>query len=323
MDILNFVNKHLLFMLSLEDKFNILKWTLILFTTSFVIVIFLIKHRLKGGNLILTFAVIGAFLGVLALADIYWIEPNWIATQEVIVHDPALAKVLAGVKVVQISDIHMRGGGGYLEKKLVEKVNSLKPDLLFITGDFFSENYKKELKAETDSLDELLRGFRAPAGVFGVRGNYDGPLRNPAVNEVFNAAGIDILLNEMRLVSLPNRRCLYLLGASAIYSGSLDESLVKGMAGHSPTILLAHDPEVFGGAMVAGVNLVLVGHTHGGQIGVPFLVRKSNSANKSSFMSGLYDAGRTKMYVNRGIGTTHLPVRFLCRPEITVFRFEK
>jgi predicted MPP superfamily phosphohydrolase len=74
---------------------------------------------------------------------------------------------------------------------------------------------------------------------------------------------------------------------------------------------------------VAGVNLVLVGHTHGGQIGIPFLIEKSKSANKSSFMSGLFYTSTTKMYVNRGIGTTHIPIRFFNRPEITLLEIRK
>ena len=90
-----------------------------------------------------------------------------------------------------------------------------------------------------------------------------------------------------------------------------------------PIVLLAHDPDNFGEAIGAEVNLLLVGHTHGGQIGISFLIKKSNSAKKSSFMRGLFDAGKTKMYVNRGIATTHIPIRFFNRPEITVFTIRK
>lgn len=92
----------------------------------------------------------------------------------------------------------------------------------------------------------------------------------------------------------------------------------SGIPPEVPVILLAHDPDNFDEAIEAGVNLLLVGHTHGGQIGIPLLVEKSKSANKSPFMRGLFEKGKTKMYVNRGIATTHVPIRFFNRPEITV-----
>ena len=87
--------------------------------------------------------------------------------------------------------------------------------------------------------------------------------------------------------------------------------------------MLAHDPDNFGEAIGAEVNLLLAGHTHGGQIGSSFLVEKSKSANKSSFMRGLFDTGKTKMYVNRGIATTHIPIRFFNRPETTLLAIRK
>jgi predicted MPP superfamily phosphohydrolase len=98
---------------------------------------------------------------------------------------------------------------------------------------------------------------------------------------------------------------------------------IENIPANSPMILLAHYPDIFGRAIISGVNLVLAGHTHGGQVGVPFLVHASNSANKSTFLNGLFDGGKTKMYVNRGIGTTKVPIRFLCRPEITVLEIER
>jgi len=310
-------------MFSLEDKLNILKWSFGIFSVVAIIAIAVSRYRNKGLPFLLVAAAIVIVVGTLALVDMYWIEPNWIGTEQVVIHDPALAEVLKGVTVVQISDIHLQGGIGYRERELVEKVNALKPDLLFITGDFFSDKQKEELQAETAALTELIKSFKTTSGIFGVRGNYDGPLRIPAIRDAFNSAGIDILSNENRTIALPNNKRLYLLGVEGSRSKHGGPKVFDGIPAHTPTVLLAHYPYILGEATRAGVNLVLVGHTHGGQIGIPFLVRKSNSANKSRFLSGLYKVGTTKMYVNRGIGTTRVPVRLFCRPEITVFRFGK
>jgi predicted MPP superfamily phosphohydrolase len=265
-------------------------------------------------------AAIFAVFGTLALVDMNWIEPNWIATEQVVIHDPALAEALKGITVVQISDIHLQGGIGCRERELVAKVNALKPDLLFITGDFFSDKWKMELPAEVAALTKLIRSFRTTSGIYGIEGNYDGPLRVPEVRRAFTTAGIDILSDESRTVHLPNNRSLHIVGT---FSEHLDPKLFEGIPAQAPTVLLDHYPDIFGEAASAGVNLVLTGHTHGGQIGIPFLIRRSHSANKSRFIKGLFAVGNTKLYVNRGIGTTHVPVRFFCRPEITVFRFEK
>jgi predicted MPP superfamily phosphohydrolase len=310
-------------MLSLEDKLNILKWSFISFSVVVILAVAVSCYKNKGIPLLMAVAAIVMILGTLALVDMYWIEPNWIKIEQVVIHDTALAEVLEGVTVVQISDIHLQGGIGYRERELIEKVNALKPDLLFITGDFFSDEQKSELPAETAALAELIRHFRTTTGIFGVAGNYDGPLRFPAVREAFSAAGLDLLRNESRTVALPNKKCLYLLGVDGSSSKDIDPNVFDNVAAKTPTVLIAHYPNIFGKAASAGVNLVLAGHTHGGQIGIPFLVRRSHSANKSRFLSGIYTVGTTKMYVNRGIGTTRVPVRFFCRPEITVFRVEK
>jgi hypothetical protein len=307
-------------MFSLEDKLNILKWSFVILSVVIIFAVAVSSNRDKRLNPLLAVAAIVIVLGTLALVNMYWIEPNWIATEQVVIHDPALAEVLEGVKVVQISDIHLLGGIGYRERKLVEKVNALRPDLLFITGDFFSDEQKSELPEETEGLTELIRSFRATTGIFGVEGNYDGPLRIPAVRDAFKAAGIDILRNENRTIVLPNNKSLYLLGVEGSYTRRINPKVFTGIPAQTPMVLLAHYPNIFADASKAGVNLVLVGHTHGGQIGIPFLVRMSNSANKSRYMSGLFENGTTKMYVNRGIGTTREPVRLFCRPEITVIR---
>jgi len=262
-------------------------------------------------------------VGMAVFADAYWIEPNWLQTEKVVIHDAELAQVLQGIKIVQISDIHVQGGIGYRERDLTAQVNALKPDLLFITGDFFSDKQKEELDIEGAALTELIRSFKTTAGIFGVTGNYDHPLSNPSISKDFKVAGIDILINENRAVALPNGKILHLAGFHDSWNKRAKLNTFRDIPPGAPVVLLAHDPDNFAEAMGAAVNLFLVGHTHGGQIGIPLLIENSKSAKKSSFMSGLFNKGKTKMYVNRGIGTTHIPIRFFNRPEITIFEVKR
>jgi len=305
-------------MITTADKLSIVTWAFNLFSVLILLLIALSWYRKKRLSLFGKVTLLIVLAGMASFADAYWIEPNWLKTEHVVIHDPELAQVLEGINVVQISDIHLQGGIGNLERNLIAEINALKPDLLFITGDFFSDKQKMELATEVSALSELIRSLKTTTGIFGVPGNYDGPLKNPAIMKKFKAAGIDILINENRAVVLPNHKTLYLAGFGYSRSKRGRLQTFSGIPSDTPVVLLAHDSDNFGEAIGARVNLLLVGHTHGGQIGIPFLVEKSASANKSPFMRGLFVRGRTKMYVNRGIATTHVPIRFFNRPEITV-----
>jgi predicted MPP superfamily phosphohydrolase len=307
-------------MITTADKLSIVTWAFNLFSVLILLLISLSWYRKKRLSLFGKVAILLVLAGMASFADAYWIEPNWLKTEHVVIHDPELAEVLEGVKVVQISDIHLQGGLGNLERNLIAEINALKPDLLFITGDFFSDKQKMELATEVLALSELIRSFKTTTGIFGVPGNYDGPLKNPAIMKKIKAAGIDVLINENRAVALPNHKTLYLAGFGYFRRKNEKLKTFSGIPSDVPVVLLAHDPDNFDEAIEAGVNLLLVGHTHGGQIGIPFLVEKSKKANKSPFMRGLFVRGRTKMYVNRGIATTHVPIRFFNRPEITVIK---
>lgn len=105
--------------------------------------------------------------------------------------------------------IHLQGGIGDREKDLIVQVNALKPDLLFITGDFFSDKRKGELAAAVTALSELIRSFKTTTGIFGVPGNYDQPLSGPAIRKEFKAAGIDILINQNRWLCPITRSCIW------------------------------------------------------------------------------------------------------------------
>lgn len=306
-------------MFTTVEKFNLITWSFLLFSSAVFIITCFQWFRKKRIPLFNKLAIIVVLMGMVAVADAYFIEPNWLQTEQVVIHDPELAQVLRGIKVVQISDIHLKGGIGNREKSLIAEVNALKPDLLFITGDFFSDQFKSELTEEVTALAELIHNFKATTGIFGVVGNYDGPLGKPAVMKIFRDAGIDMLLNENRTVVLPNQKILYLAGFYDTWNKRARMKTFNGIPQGVPFVVLSHDPDNLREAMGVGANLVLAGHTHGGQIRIPFLTERSKSANKSAFISGLYDTGKTKLYVNRGIGTTRVPVRFFCRPEITVF----
>jgi len=256
--------------------------------------------------------------GGLLLVDMYLVEPNWIQIETVRIHNHRLAELLGATKVVQISDLHVSGRLGFREENLIRTVNGLLPDIVLITGDFISDTAGKGVAVE------LTRRLTAKLGKFGVPGNNDNYRYKPGeMRKSFPAAGVVVLVNENRRLLLPNGRILNLAGVNDPVTGQarIDDALF-GIPAGEPVVMLAHSPEFLPVAAGKGVDLLLTGHTHGGQFGMQWLIRFFNLTDPVNTMQGLYKDRQTTMYVNRGIGTTTLPLRFLCRPEVTIFEFQ-
>ena len=113
------------------------RWSFVLISIAYIIKVAIAHIRNKGLPLLVKLAAIPVFFGMASFADMYWFEPYWIRTEKVVIKDSALASVLSGIKMIQISDIHIGNSIGYRERQLIEKVNALNPDIIFITGDFF------------------------------------------------------------------------------------------------------------------------------------------------------------------------------------------
>lgn len=265
-------------------------------------------------------AAILAFLGgCCACGYARYIEPNWIDVHTVKIHDRELAQAIGKTRIVQITDIHITAGLGRREKTLIRKINAQDPDVVFFTGDLADH------LSQLDSAVDFFKQLKPRLGIFAIAGDTDRIFTTPrAMAHALAPAGINFLVDETRKLRLPNGRDIWIAGLNP--SGSQEDRLRNALAGvpaDAPIVLLAHSPRVFDAAVLNHIPLVLVGDTHGGQVGIPFLVHLSNYADRGLYMSGLFQRGQTKMYVNRGIGTKGLSIRFFCRPEIAVFRFEE
>lgn len=252
--------------------------------------------------------------GFLVVLDAFVIEPNWVDVHRVVIRDAELARVVGSTKMVHITDIHLTEGIGFREKKLIEKINALRPDIILFTGDIIDD------ATQVEPAVELFKSMRAAKGIYAIPGDTDRIVMDGrSLARELAPSGIHFLLNESRNIPLDNGSSMWLAGLDDSRSkrGLLEQVLSRSPP-EEPAILIAASPSIFQEAIRAGVNLVLVGDTHGGQVGIPFLVKMSRYANRTPYMKGLFTEGETAMYVNRGIGTKTLPIRFLCRPEIAV-----
>ena len=261
----------------------------------------------------LTAAVINHFLaaaGLLCIVYGYFVEPRWMEVK--VVEIPAAKLAHTTLRIVQISDLHCETKV-VNENKMVEIINSLKPDLIVFTGD--SLNTPKALPVFRDTMRKL----RATIGKYAVTGNDDLAIVREA--DLFYNTGFHLLKEEnIRLIK--DGEPFFISGLRDEYSDQWREVLTKVPAGPY-SIFLYHKPDLIEDLKGVNVDLYLAGHTHGGQVALPFygaLLTLSKYGKK--YESGERAVNGITLYVNRGIGTEGkviLSARFFARPEITVF----
>jgi hypothetical protein len=221
------------------------------------------------------------------------------------------------LRVVQVSDIH---SGLFMTparmRRYAEAVQQLRPDLFVMTGDFISNS----IAYLAPCVKEMAR-VKARYGSFAVLGNHEHWHGEPEeVIAIFEEAGITVLQNAHRLLQT-DRGPVALAGIDDLGFGKPDlEQALEGLDPSLPTILLSHRPEIFPQAAARNIALTLSGHYHGGQVKVSLLGLELSLARLlTQYPEGLYRLGGSRLYVNRGLGTTGTPVRINAPPEITLF----
>ena len=240
-------------------------------------------------------------------------EPFRLTVEHHQIHLQRLPRELDGFRIVQLSDIHHSPFTSREQiERAVETANSLQPDIVALTGDYVSKE-----RAYAAPCAELLSGLRARHGVYAVLGNHDHWTDAALITDLFRAEGITVLVNQgMRFEN--NGAAFWLAGVDDTMVGL--EDLPLALAGSSDNefkLLLAHNPIILRRAARAGVDLVLSGHTHGGQVR---LRSERNTAGRPRrrLLKGLARQGETQIYITRGLGTVVLPVRFGCPPEVSL-----
>ena len=243
------------------------------------------------------------------------VRRRWVVVTRQCVPLPGLDPALDGFRIVQLSDLHV---GSHCPRervaRWVERANALEPDLVVLTGDYVTSGVRFH-----EDIAEALGGLCAAEGVYAVMGNHDYFGEGEPLMSMLHGRGITMLRNEhVEIARGEARFCL--AGVDDVYTGRIDlDAAVRGRDETIPLVVLAHDPSSFTALARRGAALVLSGHTHWGQVAVPFLARRFNyNALHLEHHAGRYRHDGAELYISSGLGTTGPPIRLGAPPEIAV-----
>lgn len=255
----------------------------------------------------------------------FFMSPNGFKVETVRLELVRLPRAFSGFRIAQISDIHM---GGWMNLSRFQRVADLiaaqEPDALLITGDFLmGRSFPDIARQWIDDLTKVLSPLAAAIPSFAVLGNHDYWTNPQAVRAMLHRSGVMDLTNAVFTLTREDGH-LHLCGLDDIKEGvvRLDKVLVQ-LQDNSAAILLVHEPDFADTSAATGkFDLQVSGHSHGGQIVIPFYGPPVLPRTGRKYHTGLYKIGNMFQYTTRGVGVDSIPIRFNCPPEITVFELE-
>ncbi|MEW6355574.1 MAG: metallophosphoesterase [Planctomycetota bacterium] len=245
------------------------------------------------------------------------VEPSWIEVRKINVPIPNLPAAFDGIAIAQLSDLHHSPATPLrFIQNAIDITRSLKPDLIALTGDYVSWGDFDRFPPVLDALKKL----QPPLGGFAVRGNHDPPTVDDAVDEGLSQNGIRSLRNEIVTIT-KNGSAIDVAGVCDRHAFAAWQA--PNLSDDRPMLALCHNPDVADALKGTPVDLALAGHTHGGQVNLPFIGPPVLPLIHKELVAGMYRIGKLRLYVNRGIGCLSFRVRFRSRPEITLFTLRR
>jgi uncharacterized protein len=248
------------------------------------------------------------------LVDALVVEPSWIETVRWIEYVPALPARAPDLTLVHLSDLHIVEIGGR-ERRAIALINEARPDLIVVSGDLTREG------STPGAIESFFRALNARYGTFAVWGNHDywdkvaitwGP-------GTLKRSGVTLLRNSSARLPWSGGRVV-IAGVDDPVTGrdNLREAM-QGVPRQDVCILLSHSPEIAPSLGNWDIDIMLAGHTHGGQVRLPLLGALYVPPGTRDFVEGWFNVeGGARLHVSQGLGWSYLPIRFFCRPRIDV-----
>ncbi len=251
---------------------------------------------------------------ILVVFQSIFVEPNALETTRY----EMVNEQLAGIRVVFLSDFHFKKQDYKRINKIVKLTKKQDPDIVLLGGDFArSQNAKANMDAGL--IASKLTLISAP--IFAVLGESDWWADGKKITEDLRSNGITVLENSNRRIMV-KRRYVDIAGIADMTTRQPNISAALSKT-KLPRIIVTHNPDIYYD-IIDDVSIIFAGHTHGGQFIFPFTPPLFvPSKFGSEFASGLIESSSNKMIISKGIGTTGIPMRFNCKPEIVVVDFVK
>ena len=253
-----------------------------------------------------------------------YVEPHLLRVKQ---YDMKFDQVAGNpITVVQFSDTHV---GDFFTtedlKKVVDKINEQQADLVLFTGDLMDN--AAEYDGSIDEIATILSKIKATNGKYAVFGNRDyGGGAERFYEDLMESAGFEVLVNSSRTLEVKGTT-ISLFGADDALIGYYNSNkTMQGISNDHLNLLLIHEPDLISDFLSYPIDLATAGHSHGGQVYIPFYGPLLTTALAEDYVRGLYDFGnnrKTLLYVNTGIGNTKVPFRLFNVPQISVFKLEK
>lgn len=249
-----------------------------------------------------------------------FIEPNFLTVHYININNSLINYSEKDIKILQFSDMHV--SDYFNEKdinKVVEKINDEKPDIVVFTGDLIDEYNNYENKENVDEIWSILGKINAPLGKYAIYGNHDyGGGAERIYKRIMENSDFVILKNNK--VTLTDHNINIIGMDDSIFGSFNKEQLINLLDEEKYNVVLSHEPDVVDNLLEHNIDLFLSGHSHGGQINLPFINSFPPLAKK--YTGGIYTFNnyrQTLCYVNIGLGTSQMPLRFMATPELSVF----
>jgi uncharacterized protein len=265
-------------------------------------------------------AAAAAACAILAVAlRTFWLEPASLTVSEERITLRSSAH--GSLRIAILTDLHVGSPFNGLEKlhRIVERTNAARPDIVCILGDLVIQGVIGGQFIAPEQIAAALKDLRAPAGVFAVLGNHDGWFDHDRVRAALQQSGVHIVEETAMRVETPSGP-LWIAGISDLWTGTHDihKALLPVKDDDAAVVLLTHNPDVFPD-VPDRVAVTLAGHTHGGQVRLPFVGRPIvPSRFGQRYAAGHVIEGGRHMIVATGLGTSILPIRFRVPPAITM-----
>lgn len=259
-----------------------------------------------------------------------YIATSGLVTNEIVINDNNIPTSYDGLKIVHFSDLHYtRIITKKSVTKIINEINLIKPDIVFFTGDLVDTD-KVLTEDDKNFLIESLSNINSTYGKYAILGNHDIANNNGDIMSIYSQSGFNLLENEYDVIYSKNNDKIFIGGLNSVNHELEDIDKVMSYydtndSSNTYNIILLHEPDYADNIVNSydNINLILAGHSHGGQVRLPIIGALYTPKNGHKYVKGYYDLNGTSLYVTSGIGVSRYNFRLFNKPEINFYRLNK